>query len=64
MKFKKIILALACLSLPLYAENDQQLQREIQRLQQQTQHLQSQLNKLQKKLITQQKIQKHQKTQG
>ncbi|MCL9683077.1 FlxA-like family protein [Legionella maioricensis] len=52
MKFKKIILALACLSSPLYAENDQQLLQEIQRLQKQTQMLQSQLNKLQKRMVS------------
>lgn len=52
MTFKKIILALACLSSPLYADNDQQLLQEIQRLQQQTQELQSQLNLLQKKMVS------------
>ncbi|MBL7481628.1 LbtU family siderophore porin [Legionella bononiensis] len=52
MKFKKIILALACLSTPLYAENDQQLQREIQRLQHQAQDLQTQLDRLQKQLVS------------
>lgn len=52
MKYKKIILALICISSPLYAENDQQLLQEIQRLQQQTQLLQTQLNKLQKKLVS------------
>lgn len=52
MKFKKIVLALVCFSSPLYAENDQQLQREIKRLQKQTQQLQSQLIALQKKLVT------------
>lgn len=52
MKIKKIVLALVCFSSPLYAENDQQLQREIERLQKQTQQLQSQLVTLQKKLIT------------
>jgi hypothetical protein len=40
------------LSSPLYAENDQQLQREIELLQKQTQQLQSQLIALQKKLGT------------
>lgn len=52
MKFKKILLALACISSPLYAEHDQQLLQEIQRLQKQTQTLQSQLVKLQKKLTS------------
>lgn len=50
MQLKKTILALICLSSPLYAGTDQQLQREIQLLQQQTQALQTQLNQLQKKL--------------
>lgn len=53
MKFKKIILALACLSTTLYAENNQQLQREIQRLQHQAKDLQTQLDRLQKKLVSQ-----------
>ena len=52
MKFKKIVLALVCLSSPLYAEHAQQLQQEIERLQQQTMQLQTQLNALQKKLVT------------
>lgn len=52
MKYKKILLALACLSTPLYADNDQQLQREIQRLQRQAQDLQGQLDHLQKQLVT------------
>lgn len=52
MKIKKLVLALVCFSSPLYAENDQQLQREIERLQEQTQQLQSQLIALQKKLVT------------
>jgi hypothetical protein len=52
MKYKKIILALACLTAPLYAEDDRQLQQEIKQLQQQTQELQTQLNRLQKKLVS------------
>jgi hypothetical protein len=52
MKLKKIILALACLSSPLYAENDQQLQRQINLLQKQTQQLQTQLTQLQQQLKT------------
>lgn len=51
MKFKKVILALVCLSSPLYAEYDQQLQNEINRLQKQAQQLQTQLSALQKKLV-------------
>lgn len=47
MKFKKFILALACLSSPLYADQDQQLKSEIQRLQHQAEDLQAQLNRLQ-----------------
>jgi hypothetical protein len=52
MKVKKILLVLSLLSSPLYAENDQQLVREINRLQQQTQKMQAQLNKLQKKMVS------------
>lgn len=52
MKFKNIVLALVCLSLPLYAESDKQLQYEIKRLQKQTQQMQSQLIALQNKLGT------------
>ncbi|MFI4919453.1 MAG: LbtU family siderophore porin [Legionellales bacterium] len=55
MKFKKIILALACLSSPLYAEQDQQLQQDIQRLQKQTRVLQAQLDKLQQQVVAQKK---------
>lgn len=51
MKFKKIVLALVCLSSPLYAEQDQEMQREIERLQRQTQQLQTQLIALQKKMV-------------
>ncbi|WP_298623090.1 FlxA-like family protein [uncultured Legionella sp.] len=53
MKFKKILVALACLSSPIYAEQDQQIQREIQRLQHQAQDLQAQLDRLQKTLASQ-----------
>lgn len=56
MKLKKIILALFCLSSPIYAESDQQLQREIQLLQKQTQALQAQLNRLQKKMVAQNSV--------
>lgn len=52
MKYTKVILALACLSSPLYAENDRQLQSEIQRLQHQAQDLQAQLDRLQKKMVS------------
>lgn len=55
MKYKKALLAFACLSSPLFAESDQKLLQEIQNLQQQTQRLQSQLQHLQKKLIAHQK---------
>lgn len=51
MKFKKIVLALVCLSSPLYAEHDQQLELEIARLQKKAQLLQAQLNTLQKDLV-------------
>ncbi|MGL5742616.1 MAG: LbtU family siderophore porin [Legionella sp.] len=53
MKYKKIIFGLVCLSSPLYAEHDQQLERQIARLQQQTQQLQSKLDALQKELVAQ-----------
>ncbi|WP_133133938.1 LbtU family siderophore porin [Legionella parisiensis] len=52
MQYKKIILALVCLSTPLYAEHDQQLQRQIARLQKQAQQLQAQLDSLQKELVS------------
>ncbi|HHF7337634.1 TPA: LbtU family siderophore porin [Legionella anisa] len=52
MQYKKIILALVCLSSPLYAEHDQQLQRQIARLQKQAQQLQSQLDTLQKEMVS------------
>lgn len=58
MKFKKIILALACLSSPLYADNDRQLQQEIKKLQRQTQSLQAQLDRVQKKLVSRSSVQK------
>lgn len=50
MKLKKIFLALICLSSPLYAQNDEQLQRQIQLLQKQTEALQTQLSSLQREL--------------
>ncbi|WP_454781487.1 LbtU family siderophore porin [Legionella sp. WA2022007384] len=53
MQYKKIILALVCLSSPLYAEHDQQLQRQIARLQKQAQQLQTQLDTLQKEMVAQ-----------
>lgn len=52
MKLKKVVLALVCLSSPLYAENNRQLQRDLERLQKQTQELQAQLTALQKKMDT------------
>ncbi|KTD58193.1 coiled-coil protein [Legionella sainthelensi] len=51
MKFKMVLLALICLSSPLYAENDQQLQRQIALLQKQAQLLQTQLEALQKEVV-------------
>lgn len=50
MKYKKFILALACFSSPLYADQDQQLKSEIQRLQHQAEDLQAQLDRLQQQL--------------
>lgn len=52
MQYKKILLALVCLSSPIYAENEQQLQSQITRLQRQAEQLQSQLNALQKELVS------------
>lgn len=51
MKQKAMILALATLSTPLFASDNEQLQREIRRLQQQTKALQVQLNAMQKQLV-------------
>lgn len=67
MKYKKIIIALTCLSTPLFADNDRQLQKEIQRLQAQTQALQKQVSLLQKRVSvkaakTAAKSQPHKKT--
>ena len=59
MKINKILLALTFLSSPLYAENDQQLVKQIKRLQQQTQQLQNQLNKLQKKMVSHKTTHEH-----
>lgn len=53
MQYKKTLLALVCLSSPLYAEHDQQLQRQIAHLQKQAQQLQTQLDSLQKELVSQ-----------
>jgi hypothetical protein len=63
MHLKKIVIALVCLSSPLYAGNDQQLQREIQLLQKQTQQLQAQLAQLQKKLNTTNPVNEHRNTE-
>lgn len=52
MPIKKIIISLACLSSPLFAAQDKQLEQEIRRLQTQTQEMQNQLNQLQKQLVT------------
>lgn len=54
MKLKKILLILVCLSTPLYAENDKQLQLKIDRLEKQARELQNQLNGLQKELVAHQ----------
>ncbi len=53
MNFKKIVLALVCIVSPLYADQDKQLERQIELLQQQTIQMQSQLQAMQKKLVTQ-----------
>lgn len=50
MQVTKIALALAVFSLPLCAENDKQLQRELKQLQHQTRDLQAQIDRLQYKL--------------
>ncbi|MFA6302583.1 MAG: LbtU family siderophore porin [Legionella sp.] len=51
MKYKSLVLALACLSSQLYADNDRQLHQDIQRLQVQARELQTQLDRLQKQLV-------------
>ncbi|CAM2738825.1 LbtU family siderophore porin [Legionella worsleiensis] len=61
MKFKTTLLALACISPSLYAENDQQLQRDIQRLQHQANELQVKLERLQKQLVSQRDAHEHAK---
>lgn len=48
-------MALVCLSSPLYAEHDQQLQHQIAQLQKEAQQLQAQLDSLQKKMVSHQK---------
>lgn len=58
MKFKKIVLAIVCFSSPLYADQDQQLKREIELLQKQTIQLQSQLKALERKLVSQKSAQR------
>jgi hypothetical protein len=50
MHYKKIILVIICLSSPLYAVQDQQLQHKITLLQKQTQQLQAQLDALEHQL--------------
>lgn len=61
MKYKKIIVALACLSKTLYAGQGQQLQDQIIQLQNQAQKLQIQLNALQKQLVAQKDNPSHKK---
>ena len=51
MKRKALIMAISALASPLFAANNEQLQREIQRLQEQTKQLQVQLNNLQKQIV-------------
>ncbi|VEH35257.1 coiled-coil protein [Legionella sainthelensi] len=53
MMYKKMILALVCLSKTLYGGQEQKLQHQIMQLQKQTQELQTQLNALQKQLVAQ-----------
>lgn len=52
MNCKKLLIALICISSPVFAESDKQLLKKIELLQQQTQNLQSQLNSLQRQLAT------------
>ncbi|MFC3909842.1 LbtU family siderophore porin [Legionella dresdenensis] len=53
MKHKALILALASISLPLFAASDNgELQQEIKRLQKQTAALQQQLNRLQNQVVS------------
>lgn len=53
MKHRALILALATLSSPLFAADNDELQREIIRLQEQSKAMQAQLEQLQKQLISQ-----------
>lgn len=53
MSHKALIIAIALLSSPLFAADNEELQSEIKLLKEQTRQLQSQLNRLQKRLIAQ-----------
>lgn len=54
MKLNKILLALICISSPLYADQDQDLKKEIKLLRQQAESLQAQLDRLQSRLASHQ----------
>jgi hypothetical protein len=54
MKLNKILLALACISTPLYADQDQDLKQEIRLLKRQAEDLQTQLDRLQRQLASHQ----------
>lgn len=56
MKYKKTILAIAFFSTPLCAENDREVQQEIQRLQHQSHRLQVRLDQLQEKMLSNKKL--------
>lgn len=58
MKHTALILALATLSSPLFAADNDELQREIKRLQEQTRAMQTQLEHLQKQVISQRQTEK------
>ncbi|RAP36564.1 hypothetical protein B1207_07075 [Legionella quinlivanii] len=53
MKHKALILALAAVTAPVIAADNEQLQQQILQLQRQTQELQNQLSQLQKQLVAQ-----------
>lgn len=53
MKYNKILLALACLSSPIWAQSNPNVQREIDKLQAQTEQLQAQLTRLKQQMAKQ-----------
>ncbi|KTC72471.1 coiled-coil protein [Legionella birminghamensis] len=59
MKHKALIIALAAVSVPVIAADNEQLQQQILQLQRQTQELQNQLSQLQKQLVAQSSLNKN-----